>query len=100
MEWDPPIRPNGNILRYRVNYTRNITDAEWVPIPLSKYTPRSAKAPNLVYNSYYWFKIEAETRPGWGTPALELVLVTTDRGMEFSETSLSVLVCTLIRSIY
>ena len=80
VEWDTPSRPNGRIMTYRVHYRRNITGGEWMVAEISKYNLRSARAKALVFNSYYLFKIEGRTAVGWGEPALEYVLVTTNRG--------------------
>lgn len=79
LEWDPPLRPNGRISRYRVYYRQNVTGATWVSVPVSIYSPRSARVNALIFNRYYEFKIQATNSIDWGVSAIERVLVTSVR---------------------
>lgn len=80
VQWNAPIRPNGDIIGYEVQYKRNITGAQYTKHQ-EQIQPfaRTARVKGLVFNSYYLFEIRGRTVSGWGPYATEVVLITTDR---------------------
>jgi Fibronectin type III domain. len=79
VEWKEPLQPNGRLSRYRVHYRLNDTGASWVEVAVNQFIPRTARVYGLVFNKYYEFKIEATNSIDWGEPAIEVVLVTSER---------------------
>eukprot|EP00111_Clytia_hemisphaerica_P021271 TCONS_00062616-protein len=90
LEWDPPLNPNGRLSRYRVNYRQKGSSGDWTQVPVSTFNPRSARVNGMVFNRVYEFKIEATNSIGWGEPAIEEVLVTTERSVAQSPVILAI----------
>ncbi|XP_047144342.1 protein sidekick-1 isoform X1 [Hydra vulgaris] len=80
LTWEEPLRPNGVIIAYEVRYCQTADENKWITYQRDKeLPPRTAQISGLVYNSYYIFEIKARTAVGWGEPAIEKVLITSER---------------------
>ena len=67
LHWQPPLDPNGDILRYRIYYSANpnasINDWKYVFADGLKWTKEiSGLQPGVTY----YFKMQARTKKGWG----------------------------------
>ena len=80
LQWNIPVRPNGLITGYKVEYKHVKKGSAW-KTHIGQVQPfqRTASVQGLVYNAYYDFKITGRTGAGWGEPAVEQVLVTMNR---------------------
>ena len=78
--WKLPLRPNGAIIGYMVQYKlKDTTDQFYtVPLPVAP-SVRSADVIGLIGNRYYIFRVTAKTGRGSGEPAEEIVLTTENR---------------------
>ena len=80
LTWEEPLRPNGVILAYDVRYRQAKDEDKWLAYKNDQQdAPRTARVAGLIYNSYYIFEIKARTAVGWGEPAVERVLITSER---------------------
>ncbi|XP_029008135.1 protein sidekick-1-like isoform X3 [Betta splendens] len=76
--WQPPTKPNGNILGYQISYRLDSRDPlRWTTVEVGS-TGRQFTVTGLSPEQSYVFRLTARTAVGWGD-AQEAVVVTTER---------------------
>ena len=67
LHWQPPLQPNGDILRYRIYYSTNANASldGWKSV-FADGLKLTKEISGLQPGATYYFRMQARTKKGWG----------------------------------
>uniref|UniRef100_A0A8C9WZ90 Sidekick cell adhesion molecule 2 n=1 Tax=Sander lucioperca TaxID=283035 RepID=A0A8C9WZ90_SANLU len=77
--WQSPLQPNGIILAYQIAYHLNSSNSNTPTVDVLIPSARQYTVTSLKPEAVYVFRIQAQTRKGWGEAAEALVVTTEKR---------------------